>query len=112
MKYKCIVEYDYPVSHKTPFKAILYLHGDSVQTDRIKPFYDEEWVPRKRFQQLLENSMFLDEALRKHQKYEEEIVRCGECKYMMADGRCYEFADDSIKPSASDFCSYGERKEE
>ena len=39
-----------------------------------------------------------------------EIVRCGECEYMMSDGRCYEFADDYIKPSASDFCSYGRRK--
>ena len=41
-----------------------------------------------------------------------EIIRCGECKYMMEDGRCYEFADDNIRPSASDFCSYAERQEE
>jgi len=40
-----------------------------------------------------------------------EVVRCGECKHMMADGRCMEFADDGIRPSASDFCSYGEREE-
>ena len=40
-----------------------------------------------------------------------EVVRCGECRHMMADGRCYMFADDNIKPSASDFCSYGERKQ-
>ena len=40
------------------------------------------------------------------------IVRCGECKHMMADGRCEVFADDAIRPSASDFCSYGERREE
>ena len=42
----------------------------------------------------------------------QEVVRCGECKHLMQDGRCYEFADDNIKPSASDYCSYGERKEE
>ena len=39
------------------------------------------------------------------------IVMCGECKHLMPDGRCREFADDAIRPSASDFCSYGERKE-
>ena len=42
----------------------------------------------------------------------EEIIRCGECKYMMEDGRCYEFADDNIRPSASDFCSYAERRKD
>lgn len=41
-----------------------------------------------------------------------EVVRCGECKYLMANGICNMFADDNIKPSASDFCSYGERKDE
>ena len=41
-----------------------------------------------------------------------KVVRCGECKHLHADGRCEEFADDGIRPSASDFCSYGERREE
>lgn len=41
----------------------------------------------------------------------QEVVRCGECKHLMQDGRCYEFADDNIKPSVSDYCSYGERKD-
>lgn len=41
-----------------------------------------------------------------------EVVRCGECKHMIADGRCMEFADDGIRPSAADFCSYGERRED
>lgn len=41
-----------------------------------------------------------------------EVVRCGECKHLMADGRCFEFADDNIRPSASDYCSYGERRKE
>ena len=42
----------------------------------------------------------------------EELVRCKECKHMTADGRCLEFADDALRPSASDFCSYGEREGE
>lgn len=39
------------------------------------------------------------------------VVCCGECKYMMPDGRCSEFADESIRPSASDYCSRGERRD-
>ena len=41
-----------------------------------------------------------------------EVVRCGECKYMMSNGACYEFADPYANLSASDFCSRGERKDE
>lgn len=40
-----------------------------------------------------------------------EVVRCGECKYMHTDGKCDAFADFSIRPSVSDYCSYGERRE-
>ena len=39
-----------------------------------------------------------------------EVVRCGECQYMRADGKCVAFADDVIRPSVSDFCSYGKRR--
>ena len=39
------------------------------------------------------------------------VVRCGYCKHMMPDGMCDTFADGSIRPSVSDFCSYGEWKE-
>ena len=42
----------------------------------------------------------------------EGVVRCGECKHLMPDGRCREFADDEIRPSASDFCSYGEGRDD
>ena len=41
-----------------------------------------------------------------------EVIRCGYCKHMRADGHCYMFADDNIRPSVSDFCSYGERRED
>lgn len=40
-----------------------------------------------------------------------EIVRCGECKHLTLEGKCAIFADGAVRPSASDFCSYGERKE-
>ena len=40
-----------------------------------------------------------------------EIVRCGECKHMKPNGECNAFAGSMIRPSASDFCSCGERKE-
>lgn len=40
----------------------------------------------------------------------EEIVYCGECIHMMANGKCRQFADSRIRPSASDFCSAGERR--
>ena len=43
--------------------------------------------------------------------YKERIVRCKECKFLMKDGHCYEFADDYIKVKPDDFCSYGERRE-
>ena len=41
-----------------------------------------------------------------------EVVRCGECKHMKPNGECTVLADSTIRPSVSDFCSYGERKEE
>lgn len=40
------------------------------------------------------------------------VVRCGDCKFLMPSGLCTAFADECIRPSASDFCSYGERREE
>ena len=39
-----------------------------------------------------------------------EVVRCGECKHMLSSGGCSIFADSDIRPSASDFCSCGERE--
>lgn len=40
------------------------------------------------------------------------VVLCGECKHMMPNGFCEEFADRGIRPSVSDFCSYGERMDD
>ena len=42
---------------------------------------------------------------------QQEIIYCGECKHMMPNGKCRQFADSTIRPSASDFCSAGERKD-
>lgn len=41
-----------------------------------------------------------------------EVVRCKDCKWLKPDGKCKAFADYQIRPSASDYCSYGERREE
>lgn len=41
MKHRVIVEYDYPVEHKTPVKAELTLHGDRVETWNIKSLGQE-----------------------------------------------------------------------
>lgn len=40
-----------------------------------------------------------------------EVVRCGSCKWLQPDGKCKVFADYQIRPSASDYCSYGIRGE-
>ena len=39
-----------------------------------------------------------------------EVVRCGDCKFLMPSGLCTVFADECIRPSVSDFCSYGKRR--
>lgn len=39
-----------------------------------------------------------------------EVVRCGECKHLFPSNECMMFAGYDVRPSASDFCSYGERK--
>ena len=36
MKFKAVVEYEYPTEHKPPVKAEIVLHGDRVITDNIK----------------------------------------------------------------------------
>jgi hypothetical protein len=41
MKFRAIVEYEYPIEHKPPVKAEIILHGDRVVTDNIKPLEQE-----------------------------------------------------------------------
>jgi len=45
MKFKAIVEYEYPIEHKPPVKAELILHGDRVVTDSIEPLPQEPFKP-------------------------------------------------------------------
>ena len=40
-----------------------------------------------------------------------EIIYCGECAHMEPNGKCKAFADPKIRPSASDFCSAGEMRD-
>lgn len=35
MKFRCVVEYEYPVDHKPPVKAEVVLHGDRVPAEII-----------------------------------------------------------------------------
>ena len=49
--------------------------------------------------------------IRKLPSAQPDIIYCGECKHMMPNGKCRQFADSTIRPSASDFCSAGERKD-
>lgn len=44
MKYKCIVEYEYPTEHKPPVSAEIYLHGDKVKTTDIKFYPKGKWT--------------------------------------------------------------------
>ena len=63
----------------------------------------------------MRNTIPLDSAIfniKKLPSARSEIIYCGECKYMMPNGRCSVFADPSIRPSASDYCSSAERKQD
>lgn len=44
MKFRAIVEYEYPIEHKPPVKAELILHGDRVVTDSIEPLPQEPFI--------------------------------------------------------------------
>lgn len=75
-----------------------YIDADAISEDQRQQygfFYDFD------LQELLDAQPTIDAI---------EVVRCGECKHMMPDGVCNEFADVIIRPSVSDYCSYGERR--
>lgn len=69
MKHKVVVEYEYPVEHKTPVKAELILHGDSVETWDVKPLKQgPKWIPvDERLPQ--ESKMFLVTLVDKEDDY-------------------------------------------
>ena len=39
MKHKCVVTHEYPVNHKPPVLAEIYIHGEKIQTRDIEPIY-------------------------------------------------------------------------
>lgn len=43
MKFRAIVEYEYPIEHKPPVKAEIVLHGDRVTTENIKRIDEEHY---------------------------------------------------------------------
>ena len=56
MRFRAIVEYEYPVEHKPPVKADIYLHGDKVTTGNIKPFKAELEEIKAEIQNLTTNN--------------------------------------------------------
>ena len=64
---------------------------------------DERYMPESSIGRWIDDAPTIDAV---------PVVRCGECKYLMVSGICNMFADGNIKPSVSDFCSYGERKDD
>lgn len=42
---------------------------------------------------------------------DEEIVRCGECKFYLEEHKwCYHFEDSEFCPEPGGFCAWGERR--
>ena len=80
-----------------------YIDADALEKDLAKRWeisYDQEFGDKEVWNALKE-APTADVV---------EAVRCGECKYMQTDGKCDAFADFSIRPSVSDYCSYGTLK--
>lgn len=75
------------------------IDADELEFDTEWSEYMDGWTSYSQLQ--IDNAPTIDAV---------PVVRCGECKYMRFDGKCTMFADDNIRPSVSDFCSYGERK--
>lgn len=86
-----------------------YIDADNRETT----FEDYVLIPQSVWQSVLEK---LDKASAKDVapviRAKSEIIYCGECKYMMPNGSCSVFADPSIRPSASDYCSNAERRQD
>ena len=79
-----------------------------IDADKLKDvkFQDSanlyKWGWNSAIDAIIENAPTIDAV---------EVVRCGDCRHLTADGRCLEFADDFLRPSVNDYCSYGEREE-
>lgn len=42
----------------------------------------------------------------------DQVVRCKDCKWYGEPGCAIQIMDDSDRPKETDFCSFGERKDE
>ena len=80
--------------------------GEKGKTMTVKEIYEKaEW-------KLDHNEITIGEFEKIVSADVVEVVRCGECKHLLPNGECMAFADSMIIPSASDFCSWGEREED
>lgn len=55
MKFKVMVEYEYPIEHKCPVKAEIILHGDKVISDNI------EWLEQEPCEDAVSRQEIYDE---------------------------------------------------
>ena len=75
MKFKAIVEYDYPTIHKPPVKAEIVLHGDRVVTDNIKWLEQEpceDAISRQSVLKKLQNEINTESEIIQRQLAKEE----------------------------------------
>ena len=79
------------------------MYHDAFETDTDMQKWDGAfWIRYKMFENAMDSAPTIDAV---------EVVRCGECAHMEPNGKCKVFADSKIRPSASGFCSHGERRE-
>lgn len=85
--------------------------GRTIDADKLKAWF-KDWCEYDEFMSGYVCKLIDEQPTVQPQRTRgyEKVVYCGECAHMMPDGRCREFADDNIRPSASDYCSAGEKR--
>ena len=81
-------------------EEVRLIDANNIDVGDISCYYDEN-CRLSDVQELIDDQPTVDAV---------PVVRCGFCVHLMPDGMCETFADGSIRPYASDFCSYGEDK--
>ena len=96
MKFKVIVEYEYPIEHKCPVKAEIVLHGDKVISDNIEWLEQEPCEDCKHYGKLSLDCGRCDDdcSMFEPQESEDEETKvcdipCDECKHPNSD--CYRY---------------------
>ena len=74
MKFKVIVEYEYPIEHKPPVKAEIVLHGDKVITDNIKWVKQEPKIDilRAEIEQKIIKRPYMD--FKEHERWHNDAI--------------------------------------